>query len=521
MKIARVAVFPAVLAVLASTPQPTVNTQTSCEMLSSLSLPNATITMAENVPAGDFSVAPGRRANGVPAFCRVAVTLKPTTNSDVRMEVWLPTSTWNGKFQAAGTDAGSINYASGTDAVRSPGTVGLATPSGMFRALRGGYATSSTDAGQGGRTNFSHPDKVADYAYRAVHEMTVKAKTAIQAFYGRPPSFSYWNGCSNGGGQGVMEANRFPADYDGIIAGAPASPLDPGASASTLWLAARARRETSAAIPRSLYPSIHQAVVAACDASDGLRDGLIDDPRRCAFNPDALVCKGTETQACLTVAQVDTVKTFLSSMTNPRTDTTIYPPLEPGSELDWPRVAPADREPPASAVDAFRYVFLKDASWNWQTLDIDRDVALADKVIKAEKLNPLEPDLRAFIARGGKLLLYQGWSDAIIAPQSTINYYNKARALTGDAAMSNSVRLFMAPGMTHCGYGEGPNTFDGVGVLEQWVEQTKAPDQIIASHELPDGSVDRTRPLCPYPQVARYIGTGGTDDAANFVCKVP
>jgi len=260
-------------------------------------------------------------------------------------------------------------------------------------------------------------------------------------------------------------------------------------------------------------------VLRACDAGDGLRDGLIDDPTRCDFDPDVLACQGGDTQGCLTSAQVAAVKRLLSPATNPRTGAVIFPPLEPGSELEWPRVVGGE-EAPAFAVDAFRYVFLKDPDWDWRTLDFDRDVALADREIDAQNLHPLEPDLTAFADRGGKLLLYQGWNDTANAPQSTINYYTRIRTILGDAATSNTVRLFMAPGMAHCRGGEGPNSFDRLGVLEQWVERGEAPDRIIASHST-DGTVDRTRPLCPYPQVARYIGTGSIDDAANSECQLP
>ena len=526
MKIAHAALFAVALAALALMPTTPVTAQTSCETLSSLSLPNTTITLTQSV-AGNWQRAAGTRVvSNLPAFCRVAATLKPTMDSDIRMEVWLPTSNWNGKFQAAGTSGGSISYGGGTDAVQTAGRI--EPESGMIRALRRGYATSSTDAGLGGSSSLAsgHPDKVTDVAYRAVHEMTIEAKAIIEAFYGRAPSFSYWNGCSDGGGQGVMEAHRFPNDYHGIIAGAPGSPLSYGYAAWRLGLASATFKDPSSVIPPTKYPMIHEAVLRACDASDGLKDGLIDSPRRCNFNPDVLVCKDTDTQACLTVAQVETVKRLLSPVRNPRTGTLIYPPLEPGSELGWAGVAAGGREPAAALVNPFRYVFLKDPNWDWRTLDLDRDVALADKVIEAEKTNTLEPDIRPFADRGAKLLLYQGWSDVSNAPQSTINYYSNVQNILGEVATSNSVRLFMAPGMAHCGYGEGPNTFDGIGVLEEWVERAKAPDRIIASH-IPlssygtDGKFDRTRPLCPYPQVARYNGTGSIDDAANFACKMP
>jgi feruloyl esterase len=435
----------------------------------------------------------------------VAATVKPTADSDIRIEVWLPTSTWNRKFLVQYGD--SLNYM------------------GMARALRRGYATSSTDAGRNaaiGEAVLGHPDRVVDFAYRGVHEMTVKAKAVIGAFYGRAPSFSYWNGCSIAGGQGVMSAHRFPEDYDGIIAGAPGSPLSHGWSASKLRVAGAVLKDPSSAIPPDKIRIVHEAVIGACDASDGLTDGLIDDPRRCQFKPDVLLCKGPDAGACLAAAQVETVRTLFSPVTNPRTGTLIYPPLEPGSELSWVGFAPGLREPSGLPVDAFKYVFLNDPEWNWRSLDLDRDVARADQLIDALKTNTLEADIQVFTRRGGKLLLYQGWSDSTNVPQSTINYYNSVRKLLGDAATSASVRLFMAPGMGHClgSAGEGPNSFDDLGVLEEWVETGQAPGQIIASHST-DGKVDRIRPWCPYPQVARYTGTGSIDDAANFVCKAP
>lgn len=528
MKIIHARLFVAALMALASMPTSLVSTaavtaQTSCETLSSLSLPSATITSTQFVPAGKSTLIPGRVVN-LPAFCRVAARLNPATYSDIRIEVWLPTSTWNGRFQAVDSAGGSINYAGGTDAVQIPGSTD--PESGMIRALRGGFATAGgTVATAAGPSGFPEV-RAADVAYRAVHEMTLKAKAIIEHFYGKTPMFSYFNGCSAGGGQGVMEAHRFPEDYDGIIAGAPGSPLSYGYAAGKLWLASATLKDPSSAIPPNMYPIIHEAVLRACDTSDGLSDGVIDDPRRCNFNPEDLVCKGTNRAACLTVPQVQTVKRLFSPVINPRTGALIYPPVELGSELNWTAVAAfAGQEPPYA--NQFRNLWLTNQSWNWRAMDLDQDVTVANKVIEAQKTHALEPDLRSFADRGGKLLLYQGWSDVSNAPQSTINYYSAVQKTIGEVATSSSVRLFMAPGMGHCGYGEGPNTFDGVGALVQWVEGAKAPDRIVASHGLPtnatsaDVNINYTRPWCPYPQVARYNGTGSIDDAANFACTLP
>ncbi len=254
----------------------------SCDSLAALALKDTTITMAQLVPAGQFS-APGERQGGgrggnpykdLPEFCRVAATLKPTSDSDIKVEVWLPASNWNGKFQAVGNGgwAGVISY------------------SAMAEAVRAGYATASTDTGHvGGRGTFAldHPEKLIDFAWRSEHEMTVKAKAVIQAFYGSAPKLSYWNGCSTGGRQGLKEAQKFPDDYDAIIAGAPAN-----RTAISLWIAAAVLKDPASYIPPSKYPVIHQAALAACDARDGLKDGLIDDPTKCDFDPEGAALQG-------------------------------------------------------------------------------------------------------------------------------------------------------------------------------------------------------------------------------------
>jgi feruloyl esterase len=245
-------------------------------------LKDATVTRAEVVAPGKFSLPDGgRRGEGrgnaykdLPEFCRVAATLAPSSDSDIKVEVWLPTTTWNGKFQAVGNGgwAGVISYPA------------------MADALRAGYATASTDTGHvGGRGTFAldHPEKLIDFSWRSEHEMTVKAKALIQAFYGNAPKLSYWNGCSTGGRQGLKEAQMFPNDYDGIIAGAPAN-----RTAISLWIAAAVLKDPASYIPPAKYPVIHQAALAACDAADGLKDGLIDDPSRCRSTPRCCFAKG-------------------------------------------------------------------------------------------------------------------------------------------------------------------------------------------------------------------------------------
>lgn len=480
----------------------------SCESLASLALPDTTINSTQVVPAGQFTP-PGAAAKGkganiykeLPEFCRVAATLKPSSDSDIKIEVWLPASNWNRKLQAVGNGgwAGVISYSAMADAVKA------------------GYASVSTDTGHvGGSGSFAlgHQEKLVDFGWRSEHEMTLKAKALIQAFYGSAPRLSYWNGCSTGGRQGLKEAQKFPDDFDGIIAGAPAN-----RTAISLWIASAVLKDPASYIPPAKYPVIHQAALAACDLRDGVKDGLIDDPTKCKFDPKVLLCKNGDGPSCLTAPQVDAAKKIYSSATNPRTGAVLFSSLVPGSELGW-GVQAAGPDPSANIYDHFKYVVFKNPAWDWRTFDFDKGVALAEQPENAV-MNATDPNLKAFFSHNGKLLIYHGWADTNVPPVNTIKYYSSVLDTMGGASKtSNNIRLFMEPGMGHCGGGEGPNVFDKVGALEQWVEQGKAPEKIIASHST-DGKVDRTRPLCPYPQVAKYKGSGSIDEAANFACQVP
>ncbi len=481
----------------------------SCESVTTLSRPNTKVTSAVEVAAGAFTP-PGAQGRGggpaaaftsLPAFCRVAATLTPTSDSDIKIEVWLPVTGWNGKYQAVGNGAwqGSIGYAA------------------MAEALRRGYATSSTDTGHvGGSASFGmgHPEKVIDFAYRSEHEMAVTSKAVINAFYGSAPKFSYWNGCSAGGRQAMKEAQMFPADFDGIIAGSPG--LDwSGRTAQAVRIAQALQNEQARLTPAKTQV-LHSAVVAACDGLDGVKDGLIENPIACKFDPGVLVCKGGEEPACLTQAQVDTVRLIYSPIVDPKTKEEI-PGLAPGSELGWTDMgwSPSAR---ATGLDHFRYLVFSDPQWDVQKFNVATDVARLREG-PSGAIDARDPNLKPFFDRGGKLIQYHGWSDPQITPLAPVAYFNRVAAANGGASKVHaSYRLFMAPGMAHCGGGQGPNDFDELTALEQWVEQGKAPDTITASHSR-DGKVDRTRPLCPYPQVASYKGSGSIDEAANFVCK--
>jgi feruloyl esterase len=482
----------------------------SCESLASLSLSHTKITMAEEVTGGSFK-APGANnpMGNLPAFCRVAATLTPSSDSDIRIELWLPVSGWNQKFQGVGNGgwAGSITYGA------------------MAAALRRGYATSSTDTGHEAPVTsaewaLGHPEKVVDYAWRSEHEMTVQSKAIIKAFYGEAPKYSYWTGCSGGGKQGLAEAQRFPDDYDGIVAGSSAYDLVP-LHAAWIRIAQVAHKTEASYIPPEKYSLIHNAVLEACDAMDGAKDGLIENPLRCKFDPKVLLCKSGDGPNCLTAPQVEAADEIWSPTFNSKTHKQMMPPLLAGSENAWGTLAgpltdnaPASRES-AVAINTYKYWIFKNPDWDYKTLNFDKDIAFAYKVDNG--LNATnDPNLKPFFARKGKLLMYHGWADQIVPPQHSIEYVDAVQKKTG-AAASDSLRLFMVPGMEHCGGGVGPNQFDYVTTMEQWVEQGKAPTEMIATH-LTAGKADRTRPLCAYPLQAKYKGSGSIDDAANFSC---
>jgi feruloyl esterase len=454
----------------------------------------------EKVAAGAFSEPNSLQPHPkLPAFCRAVLTATPTPDSTIGIEVWLPESGWNGKFLAVGSGGwgGAISY------------------SAMEDALLRGYATASTDDGhRGGGAEFlvGHPRKLIDFAYRAEHEMTVRAKALIKAHYGREASHSYWSGCSGGGREGLLQVARYPEEFDGVIAGDPANVRR---NAWALSLAVQTFKDAEARIPQEKYPMIHQFVLDACDAQDGLKDGLISEPERCQVDFKALQCKGADAASCLTPRQVQSAQAIVSPAKTASGEV-LFPRLEPGTELGWARLA-GGPDPNGLFLDQFRYLVYPNANWDWRTFDLERDAAKAHAVNKG--VLELDSNLAPFAKRGGKLLLYHGWADQQVAPGSSVEFYKAVVGASPKPADASSwVRLFMAPGMGHCAGGEGPNDFDTLSVMERWVEQGTAPAQIVASHRS-GGRVDRTRPLCPYPQVARYNGKGSIDEAASFSCR--
>jgi feruloyl esterase len=465
-----------------------------CERLAaSLALPKTTVSPVQAVAA----------TAALPAYCRVSLTLKPSSDSDIKSEIWLPMSGWNGKFLQVGNGAwgGSIQY----------GPLG--------NALRRGYAAASTDTGHtGSDASFAmgHPEKLIDFGYRSVHETAVQGKATVAAAYGARPTLSYFEGCSGGGRMSFMEAQRFPDDFDAIIAGAPGYNRTDVAF-QTLGMAQATHVSAESFIPAEKYPALHQAAVNKCDALDGLKDGLISDPTKCQVDPAVLACKAADGPNCLTKAQVVAARKIYAPVVDPKTGKQISAGLEPGSEMQWGAVA--GNQPHSMYNDLLRFVVMKDPNWDYRKLDVGSQLELARKADNGI-LAATSTDLTPFVSRGGKLLIYHGWEDQNIPPRSSVDYYNGVVVTLGKEKIADSVRLFMVPGMGHCGGGDGPNEFDMLAALEKWREQGIAPARITASQSM-EGRVVRTRPLCPYPQIATYKGTGSIDQAENFVCSAP
>jgi feruloyl esterase len=351
-----------------------------------------------------------------------------------------------------------------------------------------------------------------DFGYRAVHETTVQAKAIVASFYKRAAKFSYWNGCSTGGRQGLMEAQRYPDDFDAILAGAPAN-NHTRMGISRLSVSVPTARDAAAAVPQSKLPMVTRAVLKACDGADGVKDGFLNDPRACKFDVASLQCTGADSDSCLTAPQVATMKSAYATVKLPNGEL-LFPGKELGGETGWGMVSGTPDQLSVTAVQ----IAHGDAAWDPKTFDLAKDLQLTMEKV-GSVVNAIDPDLHAFKAHGGKLLLYHGWSDGLISPGNTVNYFESVNKTVGkqDGKQDDFVRLFMVPGMGHCQGGSGPDQVNWMGALERWREGGKAPDRIEAARVVA-GRVELTRPLCPYPQIAKYSGTGSTNDAQNFSC---
>lgn len=487
---------------------------TSCAALAATALPNAKVTSATAVAAGQFTppgAGQGPAARPVPtAFCRIQATLTPSSDSDIKSEIWLPTL-WNGKFMMVGNGgwSGSITYGA------------------MAEPLARGYAVASTDTGhEGTRGLFAigHPEKLKDFGYRAVHETALKGKALTAAYYGSNPRFSYWNGCSSGGKQGLKEVQMYPGDFDGVIAGAPANNWVRLQTQSLAANIVNLPKGGAAILGPAQFGILNKGALAQCDEIDGLKDSQILDPRVCNFKATSLICKPGQSPAeCLTPAQADAADRIYAPVKNPRTGKLIYPGMPPGSEMTW---GPVISRPWDTGADTYR-VLLNKPDWDFYTLDLSRDVEAAEKADTG--LMATTPDLSAFKARGGKIIQYHGWADPFIPTENSINYYESVVAKQGGLSQAQSFhRLFLVPGMGHC---NGAYNVDWISALEHWVEGGVAPDLILAKRLPPPGFTPPPvvnvvqapafgeRPICVYPTISRRTGGGSGEEPVNYTCQ--
>ncbi len=483
----------------------------------------ATVTAVEAVAADSYK--PAGRATPIanlPAFCLVQGQSRPSADSLVNFELWVPQAGWNGKLVATGNGGYSpaLSY------------------NDMAYAMRQGYAVLGGDTGHQSTDpnemfwGVGHPEKIRDWGSRSINAITVPGKTLLAHLQGEPASHAYYYGCSTGGHQGYAEVQDYPQDFDGVIAGAPGNNRT-ALNAEFLWRyqSNRVAGTNTQILTAAKARLIGERAVAACDALDGVTDGVIADPRDCTtahFNVESLQCPGADAANCLTADQVAAAKKIYQGPRNPRTNALIYPGPGIGTESGWPSYW-GSTAPTRS--DFWALWVYDDPRWDWWSFDYDRDMAFS-----LAKVGPLvdhvDPDISAFKARGGKLLTYIGWNDPVVSPLDTIAYYEQVRTLQGSQQATDAFfRLFLAPGVGHCSGGTGPSVFGNGGnaapnptadndllmALDRWVTQGTAPERIIASR-VAGGAVTQTRPLCPYPKKAVYNGAGSTDQAENFTC---
>jgi feruloyl esterase len=514
--------------------------KSSCEQLIDLPLDGAKIESATWTAASDVPATPDRLAAHADAHCDVRVVATPTSDSEIHLALWLPPAEqWNGKYLQKGSGGWGGNVY----------TYALITP------LHRGYAAAGTDdghVGDGSSAAFAvgHPQKLIDFGYRAIHETSRLSRIILRAFYGRAQRQAYFVGCSDGGREAMMQAQRFPEDFNGIVAGAPAADWTHQFTAF-VWNERAIHARDASILPASKLHLLQNAAINACDGNDGVRDGIIDDPRSCTFDPASLVCKGDDADDCLTAAQVDAVKKIYSGPSDARDGKRIYPGFETGMEAEASTWKPwiLDGSQATLGNSNFRDAVYEGRPWDWRSSDLFADLVLADAK-EGAVVNATNPDLRTFRAHGGKLIVFQGWGDSAVAPRAAIAYrenvakflatYPAAKAGLSGTSIDDFYRLFMAPGMSHCWSGTGPSSFgneevpapglvqdpehDIVRALDHWVVDGVAPERIVATklaEQYSSRSASKevmTRPLCVYPKVARYQGKGSTNDARNFRC---
>ncbi|MEN8503549.1 MULTISPECIES: tannase/feruloyl esterase family alpha/beta hydrolase [Paraburkholderia] len=504
-------------------PAPVVSNAERCQQLAKMVFPIATFTTVGEIHAGDFTAPDTTIVKNLPEFCRVAASLTPSSDSNIRVEVWMPAEGWNGKYLGLGNGgyAGLLDYPS------------------LGAGISRGYAVAHTDMGTYPATSFDgkplmgHPEKWIDWGYRSTHLMTMFAKAVAQQYYSAAPTKSYFMGCSTGGGQAIHEATQYPADYDGVIVGAPANDrIGTHIGIATSWELLTTK---NGGVPAAKLNLLYNEVVSACDSLDGVTDGIISQPDQCKFNPATLQCKGADAANCLTASQVGAIEALYAGVSNSSTGETIYPPFKKGSEQQWlPITFFPGPVPPFG--DLFNWVL--GANFSFETFDYVNDTATMNSVL-GPILNATSPDLTTFKSRGGKIIAFNGLADPLIPAGGLESYLEKVAKSAGDSR--SFVRLFEVPGMGHCSGGIGVNKFgssistdapfpgdssrDLLAALDKWADSGAAPDRIVATKFADDdqtkGVVTRTFPLCPYPQVAKYDGHGDISQESSYTCGSP
>lgn len=494
-----------------------------CAALKDARIDGGAISGADVVDGGSFHhPITGAVYDHLPLFCRVRGELRPTADSNIRFEVWLPEKTWNGRYLGVGNGgfAGEIDYRA------------------LANDVSRGFAAAATDTGHFGDSEdaswaYGHPERVADFGWRAIHLTAEAARRILSAYYGKPASHAYFDSCSDGGREALMEAQRYPEDYDGILAGAPANSWTAMLGGGLADL-----QETSldpaSLIPDLKLPAIERASLAACDQLDGVKDGIVSDPEKCHFDPSVLLCKHGDNVDCLTAEQLTSLRRIYAGGATPA-GKVIFPGFLPGDEDGWhPWVigsGPLNSSGAQYVRNYFTYMVVKDPTFNVLTAPVDASLAEA-RAKTARDLDATDPDLRRFAARGGKLIMYHGWNDPAISPWNSIHYYRSVQQTMGASEAASFLQLYMAPGVEHCAGGPGPDFFGQLGlptekghglfdVLESWVEDSTPPTGVVATKFGQDQKPAMTRPLCPYPEVAKYDGSGETSLAGSFRCVAP
>lgn len=484
----------------------------NCATLTGRAVAGGTVIGAEHFGAGSTivgGVTAGTKAAA--AMCRVRLSLSAAAGSEIAVEVWLPDH-WNNKLMGLG--------GGGFD-----GALSSAGAGSLNKAAAQGYAVVATDAGHTpapsvGSWAHRQPERIVDFGHRANHMGAVAAKQVIAAYYGVPARSAYFTGCSNGGRDGIALASRYPEDYDAIVAGAPAIRYTETVT-QLIWYSEAAKALGTPANIAAKQSLVHDAILRACDRIDGVEDGLLENPRACRFEPKSLACTGGTSDACLTRDEVGAFERIYGGMRWSNGTKIIAGPAlgsegAPGNWGAW-ITGPV---PALAGQEFYRWLVYDDPDWSVANFDLDRDYQAArERVVPI--INTEKPDLEAFTRRGGKLIIYQGWDDPVITPDTTIDYVEEMHRHLGPKAV-DQIRLFMVPGMTHCGGGPGATSFDMQTALEAWAERGAAPTRVIATKsDLPEGAAPFSRPLCAWPKVARYKGKGSIRDAANFSCKKP